>query len=100
MARSRHSIPEPVVACMTSDRSPTVEEIEAVASSIWAEVGEGAMPWRDVSPGSPAHRRIMWIARNALGLSPTWRRDPAAYALGRIEALMAGLDAGGPYRDG
>jgi hypothetical protein len=55
-------------ACISEARAPFAHEVEAVASSAWAEIfaWHEAMPWSDVPIGSLGYRRSMAVAQVAL----------------------------------
>lgn len=65
------SVPPAVVTCLAQARKPTQQEIESVAGRIWADVQGRAQQERSVfGPRSPAYRRMIVLARAALGLTP------------------------------
>jgi hypothetical protein len=65
------TVPEAVVACLAEARAPTPQEVEAAAGWIWSDV-RGFGPWQGAAfgPHGFAHRRILALARAALGLPP------------------------------
>jgi hypothetical protein len=58
-----------IVRCMNEGRRPSNDEIDAVAARIWSDIQPGPrrIPWNHVMPGCGLHRRLVAVARAALG---------------------------------
>lgn len=70
IARRRHCIPEPVVACLRAARQPSDEEIIAVATQIWRDVHPDRPPWLRAEDYAADRRTILSAAKAALGVRP------------------------------
>lgn len=56
-------------ACLAEQRHPTEAEVDMVASKIWqdSQGSQTGQIWKDVAPGSDAHRHMINAALMALG---------------------------------
>ena len=63
-------LPAAVLRCLRSGSSPLAVEIDQVATRMWSEIEPGREPWREVDRRSAEGRRVLRLARGALGLAP------------------------------
>ncbi len=66
----RHIFHEVLIDCMSNNRAPTPDEVEAVAERIWRDINGARSPrgWDELPLAAPERRQAFLASRVALGL--------------------------------